>query len=455
MNTACKVASAIAIATGAGLLSRADEPTTSELMEQIKTLQQRVQQLEQKQDQATHSRDIDQITREVLADANQRSQLLQSEGFTAGYHDGQFLLKSADDNFVFHPWFWMQFRNTSTFREDVGTSDDNDLQNGFELRRVKFGFDGNVFSPDLSYYVKFAVDRKSGDVDLEEAWAKFRLNDLLAIKAGQMKGPFAHDSYITARKLLAAERTLLTDDFVGGTDYLQGVSFVLNEALKRCPIRGQVMVTDGSKNNANQNFQDFPANNADFGFEGRVEYFATGTPRQYEDYSAMNNKSDLLVFGGGLAFTEAGNTNLFLQTVDAQYENTQGLGVYGAFYGRYTHNAPVGTNPTPPAVAPKENDLYDWGFIAQAGYMIVPKWEPFVRYSFIDYDSDGFAAEIENQVHEIALGVNYYLHGHNAKFTLDATWLPNGSPINDDGAGILANNGDPEFIVRAQFQLSI
>jgi hypothetical protein len=58
-------------------------------------------------------------------------------------------------------------------------------------------------------------------------------------------------------------------------------------------------------------------------------------------------------------------------------------------------------------------------------------------------------------VHEITVGLNYFVYGHNAKFTLDATWLPNGTPVADDGAGILSNDGNSEFILRAQFQLVI
>ena len=53
---------------------------------------------------------------------------------------------------------------------------------------------------------------------------------------------------------------------------------------------------------------------------------------------------------------------------------------------------------------------------------------------------------------ELTTGVNYYLHGQAAKFTLDVGWLPNGVPTDDDGAGILANHG-PEYYLRGQFQL--
>ena len=50
--------------------------------------------------------------------------------------------------------------------------------------------------------------------------------------------------------------------------------------------------------------------------------------------------------------------------------------------------------------------------------------------------------------------MNYYLRGHAAKFTIDATYLPNGSPIDLNGGGILPQpTDDPQFLLRAQFQL--
>jgi hypothetical protein len=447
----------IALFAAAGLslhapAQAADQPTSQELMQQIQSLQQRVQDLEHKQDQAAHARDIDAVSKAVLADADKRSQLINAQDFSAGYKDG-FFIRSADGNFVFHPWVQLQFRNETNFRQNAGDGDD--LENGFELRRVKLGFDGTVFSSDLLYAFVWATDRHDGGLALEEAWGKYRFSDSFAVKAGQYKGPFAHESQVSSKNLMAAERTLLTDQFTGGDNFLQGVSFIYNDQLKKGPLRAEAAITDGIRNNSNQNFQDFPTNNANFGLEARAEYFVMGSQKDYEDFEAFNRKSNLLVLGGGLDWTQAGNTDFFLQTLDAQYEDTHGLGLYGAFYGRWTQNAPAGVDPAPPAAAPSEHDLYDWGIIAQAGYLMKQRWEPFVRYSFIDFDRDGLGPDVENRMHEITMGLNYFVFGHSAKFTLDATWLPNGSPITDDGAGVLANDGSDEVVIRVQFQLVI
>jgi len=59
----------------------------------------------------------------VLRDADRRSQLLQAEGFTAGYNNGKFIIQSADGNFLLHPWLQFQFRSTTNARDNAGGGD--------------------------------------------------------------------------------------------------------------------------------------------------------------------------------------------------------------------------------------------------------------------------------------------------------------------------------------------
>jgi hypothetical protein len=64
----------------------------------------------------------------------------------------------------------------------------------------------------------------------------------------------------------------------------------------------------------------------------------------------------------------------------------------------------------------------------------------------------GIGSDSDFQV--ITAGVNYYMHAHAAKFTVDVSWLPNGTPVNFDAGGILDPDGnDAQFVLRGQFQL--
>jgi hypothetical protein len=436
--TAAAVASLALTSAG---VHAADEPTTQELLAQIKQLQAKVEKLETKQTE--NNADVARTVDQIVKDAEQRSVFMEAIPFEGNWQAGKFTLKSDDGNFVLHPWFQLQFRNVTNFR-DGAPGGDSDVQNGFEVRRMKFGVDGNVYSPNTTYLFLWATNRNTGNLVLEEAWLRHKLDDNWSIKGGQMKDPFAHESLTSSKRLLAADRTILTNLFTGGDNFVQGVSL----GYGRDALQAELAFTDGT-NAPNDNFQDFPTNTWDFGVAGRVQYKLFGDWAAYEQFTSLNDKHDLAVVGGGFDVSEAGNSDQFLHTVDIQYNQTTGLGLYGAYYGRYTTNAPIGTG-GPPA---GDSDTYDWGFIAQGSYLIPDsKWEPFIRYDFIMFDDATVGAGVDDTLHEIAVGANYYIHGHDLKLTVDVLWLPNGSPVSDTGSGVLASD-DTQFVLRGQFQL--
>jgi hypothetical protein len=96
--------------------------------------------------------------------------------------------------------------------------------------------------------------------------------------------------------------------------------------------------------------------------------------------------------------------------------------------------------------------------LVQAGYLLNPSWEIFGRYDVVSLDDDYVSGE--NTFNEFTAGVNWFLGAdgsalHRAKITLDVIYLPEGSPSNQTGVGVLSNPGEDEFVFRAQFQLVI
>ena len=448
---------------GAGTVASAAEPTQQELLEQIKALQAKVEQLESRQNSqaaqtqpaATQPQEQGATVDSVLRDAERRSDPLMLQGgsgVTAGYNKGKFVIQDEAGNFVLHPQLHFAPRFAVSNRDDAKhNGSDKSTESGFEIRRLKLGFDGNVFTPNLTYLFLWATDRNSGNLQLEEAWAKYAfptgaLHNFY-VKGGQFKDPFAHEGLTSSKRLLAAERSLLNDVFTGGDNFVQGAAVGWDDGPEGSPFRAEVAYTDGA-NGANQNFQDFPTTKANFGVAGRVEYLAFGKWSEYEDWTTIGNTEDMLAFGAGVDLTEAGDTDTLLHTLDVQYERGR-LGLFAAYMGRSIEDATVGTG----ADATNHNG-YDWGFIAQAAYLMDNRLEPFVRYDYINFDKDLLPAGTdENKVHEFTVGANYYFKGHNAKFTADVTYLPNGTPVADTGADILASDGEREFVFRAQFQL--
>jgi TolA-binding protein len=433
---------------GGGAASLAAEPTTKELMEQIQQLQTKVQELEnkqQQQQQIVSKADQDRAIDEVIKDAQKRSQWLQSDSVLAGFENDRFFLKSADGNFLLRPWLQLQPRYVTTYSQGGAGAKDN-TNSGFEIRRMKIGFDGNMFTPKLTYQINWATNRDGGNLQLENAYAMYQLADDWAVQGGQFKDPLARESLVNSKYLLAAERSLTDDVFTGGENYVQGVAVIYSKET----WHATAAFTDGALNNFNQNFQDFPTNNADFGGAARVEYKVFGDWQDYNEFAPYNIKKDLLVIGAAADYTEAGDTGYLVHTVDAQYNLTSGWTFYAAYLARYVSNGPVSSG----APAPGGFDGYDWSAEAMVAYRLDRHWEPFARYAYLHL-TQGEVASSENDVNEMTAGVNYYWYGQAAKFTLDFVYYPNGSPVSDTGSGVLANDGSNEFVVRVQFQLLI
>jgi hypothetical protein len=436
---AAAAATAVAsLALTSGAYASAEEPTTAELLEQIKQLQTKVEQLETKQKQS--NADVAETVAQIVKDAERRSTLLmQTEGqnILAGHENGKFFIRSADGNYVLNPTLEFQIRNTTNFN-DGAAADEDEWNNGFEIRRAKFRFEGNAVTPNLTYALQFEASNSTGAMNIEDAWARYKFADGWFVRGGQFKDPLLHEQLVSGRRQLTADRSLLSLLMTGDSDnYIQGVSLIRDDDDRA--LRYEVAFTDGIGDD-NSNWLDAPTNDNHWGAAGRAEYFFSGQRKQYDDFSALGNKEDLLVAGAGVDVTQSGGDTAYTHTLDVQWENASGFGAYAAFVGRLIDAGAAG-------------DFYDWGAQIQGNYLFRPKWEGFARYDFMMFEDDQAAgAGAEDFFHEFTVGVNYYIQGHAAKFTVDGTWLPNGSPSNQTGLGVLAGD-DSQFVLRGQFQL--
>ena len=475
-----RTAVAGALTVGAGVLgfgtaASAAEPTQQELLEQIKALQNKVEQLEARQDRqaekqqgattrpAAAQAEPEATIGSVLDDAQRRSSpsFMQAGGFTAGYHKNKFLIQDEAGNFVLNPNIQFQFRHVANFREednnetsgDLGDGEtDSSVESGFEVRRMKFAFDGTLFGPALTYKFQWATNRANGTPALDDAWVRWALGGAFgegsrdfAIRMGQFKDPTFHEEIVSSKRQLAVERSLANEVLAGGlTDWVQGVSLIWDDGPEGRPLRAEVGFSDGW-NTDNTNFTD---GGADWGAFARVEYLAMGNWKQYDDFTALGNTTDMLVFGLGATYSEtsgAGGADSFLYTADVQYE-TGKLGLYGAYYGAYGEPA-VSSTVT-------ESSISESGILVQAGYLLSEKWELFGRYDVLLLDDARLGNDAEDTYSEVTIGLNYYIKGHAAKFTVDFNYLPQGTPNNQDGTGYLdPDNDEDQFAIRSQFQL--
>jgi hypothetical protein len=440
------LAAAPVVALAGDPAPQASQPDVAQLQEQIRQLQTQVQQLQSSQQQVS-SQVVNQTVERVLRDADNRSRLLQADvNLTAGFKNDKFFIGSEDGNWTFMPGLLFQFRNTTNW----DTGDDDDIDNGFEVRRAKVTAGGTAVTKKLSYYFQWNTATTGGGVVLDDAFVRYSQDDGIQYKVGQYKDPWYREETTSDAKQLAAERSMLNALLGGGqTARVQGVSIIHENEQ----YRGEVMYHDGA-NTINTNFQDGQGGNTVLGGAGpnygvtvRFDWFFAGkSSKAVEDFTALGNKEDLFVVGAGVDYTEAGDNYAIFQTLDAQWENANGLAIYGALVGVYSDLGTGAAGGAPPA-----GEFYNFGGLLQAAYLVNDNCELFARYDITLFDEDFVADDANDTINELTIGTNYYYYKHNAKFVLDFTYLPDGSPTSQTGLGAVAGDDD-QFIVRAQVQ---
>ena len=129
----------------------ATQPSMQDLMEQIYALQNQVTELKTQQSrlQQDQVQDNGATMKEVVEEADQHSRLFDvSTPSNAGWNSdrGLFYIQSDDGKFLLHPGIIFQFRYIANNRSRPSGNTD-----GFEVKNMKFDFDGNIFTKDLTY----------------------------------------------------------------------------------------------------------------------------------------------------------------------------------------------------------------------------------------------------------------------------------------------------------------
>ncbi len=378
------------------------------------------------------------LVAEMLADADNRTSLLQSSG-TAG-HDGKFYLASNDGAFRLNIWGYTQFRYYANWRDDGDDSDE--FEGGFQNARVRLVFSGKLYD-ELSFMIKPAAGA-SGDWGLLDAWVKYDFDDSpWALQWGQFKLPIWREWIQPEQKLQAIERSLVTSVF--SSMYNQGVQLKYGEDQ----FRWNLVYSDGMRS-ANTDFTNDIE--ADYAFTTNIEYLGAGTWDMFSDFTSLGNTEAGWMIDA--SFHHQGETEDYqgagvkvdtatLAAATFSYEGTDWNAAAGGVF-RHLELADA-------------SDVDEYAFLAQAGVFLNDNWELYGRYDVIFPDSD---ADNDDPFNTITAGANYYMHGHAAKLSFDVVYFvddPNDSDVvglsEDTNVGFLDTEDDGQFVVRAQFQL--
>ncbi len=395
--------------------------------------------------------DVRAVVAQMLADAETRSNLLAG-GPGAGHDDGGFFL--AADGFRLNVKGQIQFRYFVNVRDD---SNSDDFQPGFQTRRTKLDFEGEVHD-DWFYRVRVSFDRADGAGKVDYAYAGYNFGNGWKVQWGQFKLPLLREELVSDSKQLAVERSIVNGIFT--QDYSQGVMVQYEQEAWRVAAA----FSDGlfSSNT------DFTADPADYAFTGRFEYrFGGGGWKAWEDFTSKKGDPFGAMVGGAVHFEDTQNTgaatdvdtSTLRYTADASLK-VDGWNAYGAFVG--THENIRG----PVSAGNPHSEFDDFGAIIQGGYRFTEKDELFARWEAVFADPDRGTAV--HDFHFLTVGMNHYFAGHAIKATADVVYSFNKTAPNltgivasspglrgfpTTGAGILGDLTEGEYVFRLQFQL--
>ncbi|MEX0887019.1 MAG: porin [Phycisphaeraceae bacterium] len=357
------------------------------------------------------------------------------EGPRAGYDDG-FFLASGDGRFRLDIAGQIQFRYLANRRDDP--DDGESTTTGFQHRRGKIGFTGRLANPDIRFRFRPVTTRNGGDLSVDDLWIAYGLTDALTVTAGSFKLPFTRESLNSSTRLQTVERSYV--NAMLGFGRSTGVQLDYDGGG---PVRLAAMFSDG----ASSHFEGFHNTTTDYALTARADVRLAGEQGYARDFSGYSDYGFGSVAGAAVHY-EGGNTdddtrNFFTWTVDGS-SYMQNVGLYGAVIGRHDTSVVSGA---------EEYD--DFGWLVQGGYMINDTVEPFVRYEQLIPDNSRMDS---HTVELVTAGVNWYIRGHDLKWSTDVVWALDplsGFAGGSDGLGLLVDSpgASDQVVFRTQVQL--
>ncbi|MCH2132524.1 MAG: hypothetical protein MK116_02120 [Phycisphaerales bacterium] len=415
--------------------------------------------------------DIKELVQDVLADADTRASLMGS-GLMAGWSDG-FFLASADGRFRLKIGALMQTRlMVNILNGDEGqVLDQDNTRYGFENTTTRMNLGGHVFN-DTDYFIEMGFGRldpyqisqnfQRFGSRLYEAWARQRLTENIAVKAGLFKLPFTREFLVYEGLQLAVDRSLI--------DYRFGLGRSMGVELDTYfgPVRTQVAYTDGSAALFSFRSADFIVPpwaayvpDTEWAVTGRLEWLLHGEWEQFKQFTSPTHEE----FGMMIGVAGHGQSQERDRSVDVVKGSLYGVtaDVSMDFGGASAFASFVYERQVNPDTSGNINSIDYWGMVVQGSVYVDPKWEIYTRYEMggpfnqdlADPDgNDGFDTQ---GVSILTAGVNWYIDGQDVKWTTDfgVSFDPITAFMNIEQTGWRTDpdNHHAQFLVRSQLQL--
>jgi len=396
--------------------------------------------------------DIRGIVQDVLADSQSRTSL-QDSGMMAGYKAGKgFFLSNADGSFslMINGELQTRFVLNNNPGSEPGVSE---TDWGFQVRRAKVRFQGNVIDPSWTYQINgsfegpdtagpraLGVDladgaggtfngagvtgvgtpSNGGTFEFQEAFIAKELDNGITLTFGQFKTPWMREELVESSNQLAVERSVVNEIF--NQDRAVGIMASWNnDDFNIAASYNNGQATAVYQNTRYTNFSDNPT---EWAFSARGEWKLSGDWSDFDTFTSSPGDEQAIMLGAAFMGQKYGDNSTaatfagisagnFAGLPNGAWDGTlnlDGTTVWGvtvdvsAKFGGFSFFAAgvwqnfdpgVGvfvSNGTVNGVLDGSGDSYDpWGFVVQGGYSLTDQWEIFARYEEGNASDDNFS----------------------------------------------------------------
>ena len=392
------------------------------------------------------------LVQDVLADADTRASL-QGSGATSGYNKG-FFIASQDGNFKLTMNANLQVRFGWNHRDQpVVNPTETDLF-GFTNQRTALIFKGHAFDPSLTYFAQFMWGPNYAS-SLLDAWIGKTLDGGWSVKAGKFRMPFTREMLVAYTQQLAVDRSLMNYYLgIGRSQGLQAKYQGDDIRLTAAAFEAFEPITGTATLGPWMNTYDSIA------FAARVDWLASGSWGDVRNYTAFAPSETSVLFGAAVAYATldqsliggTGQQHDLRFTADAT-ANFDGGSLAAAFVLANLNEDPLGNA--------RERDTA-MGFSVQGAMFLSDDMQAYARYEWANSQYAG-----DDDMSIVQVGVNYYLHGQNVKWTTDIGYSFNELPatyftmvqggLTSVGSGLTGwtqDGGDGQWLIRSQVQLA-
>ena len=400
------------------------------------------------------AQEIRELVNDVLADSETRSSL-QGAPLTAGWNNG-FFIGSADGNFTMEISGEIQSRfafNNQSSANRVPTNDVPSSLYGFQVRRAKIGFDGNILDPSWTYKIRMgfnqvlpvsqtdsSVQTTANNFVLEQAYIRKDFGNGFSMTTGQWKSDFVYEEYVSATNQQFVDRTLINQYF--NTKWIQGVELKYQTA----DLSASINYNDGG---ANRNvgivsLNNDSGNHVEWATSGRVQLKLAGEWKQFREMMSFRGSDDGMQIGAAYNWQRGGSNNQLngdyvgnSNGVNISYTadfnaRFSGASLFAAFLGNSFYSRPDGAAP-----------VNSYGIVVQGGFFVSDDVELAARWEWLNVTGGttdinaalipGSSSAINAQQFSIyTVGANYYISKNEIKLNGDVGYV---------FGGILFQNG--------------